>query len=326
MALEFPEGASGDFASWGEAASLCSFDRPEFLDKVFAAAEAVLSGSAVHMRDGSLFDEIQYSWPLLAGLMYATAKNRVAPVVLDFGGGLGVTYLQNRRFLDRLGSVEWHIVERDVYCGFAERRVRHPRLRFHRSIDACLAAGVRPNIILFSSVLMLLPDPWALLASIRGLPVGQVLIDRTAISLEGRDRLTVFRAPAAIVANMTRPMWFFDEARLLAALDPDFELVERFPGFDAVEGVASRFSGYILERKPNTSLPARAAGGIRGRMSTILSSTLRTIGRSASGESAVPNLECQAHPDCSPLWGGWDLGSVAGFRDRAPRALFPGLE
>ncbi len=245
----FPEGASGDYASWSEAASLCSFDRPEFLDKVFAATEAVLGGQAVHMRDGCLFEAIEYSWPLLAGLMYAAARIGGPPVVLDFGGSLGTSYLQNHRFLDRLVSVEWHVVERDVYCDFAERRVRHPRIRFHRSIAACVAAGARPNIALFSSVLQLLPDPWALLASLRDLPVGHVLLDRVPICLEGRDRLTVFRAPAAIVADMTRPMWFFDEARLLAALAPDFSLVERFAGFEAAPGVPSRFHGYILERR-----------------------------------------------------------------------------
>jgi putative methyltransferase (TIGR04325 family) len=209
------------------------------------------------MRDGCVFDEIEYSWPLLAGLMYAAAKTGSAPVVLDFGGSLGTTYLQNRRFLDRFESVEWHIVERDVYCDVAERIVRHPRLRFHRSIESCCSEGVRPNIALFSSVLQFLPDPWTLLASIRDLPVNHVLIDRAAIHLQARDRLTVFRAPASIVPDMTRPMWLFDEARLLATLRPDFDLIERFHSFEAMAGAPSRFEGYILERRADGATPSR---------------------------------------------------------------------
>lgn len=244
-----PEGWSGDFASWAEAASLCSFDRPEFLAKVFAAAEAVLGGTAVHMRDGATFDEIEYSWPLLAGLLYAAARSGGNLTVLDFGGSLGTTYLQNRRFLDRMPGIEWHVVERDVYCDFAEQRIRHPRLHFHRSIEASAAAGVKPDAVLLSAVLQVLPDPWAVLSSIRGLPARHVIIDRCPIHLEHRDRLTVFRAPVAIVDNMTRPMWFLHEDRLLAALAPEFELVERFSGFEGASNVPSRFKGYILERR-----------------------------------------------------------------------------
>lgn len=227
---------------------MCSFDRPEFLERVFSAATAVATGSAIHMRDGSLFDEIHYSWPLLAGLLYAAAKSGGRLVVLDFGGSLGTTYFQNRRFLDKLESVEWHVVERDVYCDVATRYVQHPRLHFHRSIEACCATGVEPGVILFSSVLQFLPDPWALMATIGELPVRHVLIDRCSISTEKRDRLTVFRASKAVVADMTRPMWFFDEARLLAALGPNFSLIERFAGFEALPSIPSQFNGYILER------------------------------------------------------------------------------
>jgi putative methyltransferase (TIGR04325 family) len=244
----FPEGASGDFSSWEEAARMCSFDQPEFLERVFSAANAVARGSAIHMRDGSLFDEIQYSWPLLAGLMYAAARSGGRLVVLDFGGSLGTTYFQNRGFLDKLESVEWHIVERDVYCDVATHYVPHPRLHFHRSIEACCATGVKPGVILFSSVLQFLRDPWVLLAKIGDLPVRHVLIDRCSISTEKRDRLTVFRASTAVVADMTRPMWFFDEARLLAALGPDFSLIERFSSFEDLPGIPSQFNGYILER------------------------------------------------------------------------------
>jgi putative methyltransferase (TIGR04325 family) len=246
---EFPPGAaSGDFRHWLDAAALCSFDRPEFVEQVCAAALAVTQGAAVHMRDGQVFDEIEYSWPLLAGLMFAAACHGGALKVLDFGGSLGTTYLQNRRLLDRLAEVEWHIVEKEAYCAFGESRLPHPRIRYHRSIEACLAAGASPNAALFSSVLQFLPDPWAVLARAAALPIRHVLIDRCPISEEGRDRLTVFRAPASVVENMTRPMWFFEEARLLAALGPDFALVERFPGFESDPNIPSRYSGYILER------------------------------------------------------------------------------
>ena len=71
----------------------------DILDKVLAATLKVKQGQAVFERDSVLFDEIEYSWPLLAGLMWAAASNGGKLNVLDFGGALGSSYYQNRKFL-----------------------------------------------------------------------------------------------------------------------------------------------------------------------------------------------------------------------------------
>ena len=43
------------------------------------------NGEAVYERDSVLFDEIQYSWGLLAGLQKAALENDGKLCVLDFG-------------------------------------------------------------------------------------------------------------------------------------------------------------------------------------------------------------------------------------------------
>src|SRR5262249_46107681 len=115
-----PPGHSGDYPSWETAFSLCTDYRPEYEERVKPATLAVLNGEAEHPRDGLVFDKIPYSWRLLSALILCAALDRGLLEVLDFGGALGVTSLQNRRFLDRLPSVMWHIVERDGYVEFGK--------------------------------------------------------------------------------------------------------------------------------------------------------------------------------------------------------------
>lgn len=69
-------GWHGNYASWQEAKDASSgYDSDEILQKVRNSLLKVKNGEAVYERDSVIFDEIQYSWPLLAGLMYVCAKS-----------------------------------------------------------------------------------------------------------------------------------------------------------------------------------------------------------------------------------------------------------
>src|SRR5687768_8069562 len=66
---------SGPYPTWAQAtAASKGYDQPEILEKVRSAALKVKRGEAVYERDSVLFDCIEYSWPLLAGLMWAAAR------------------------------------------------------------------------------------------------------------------------------------------------------------------------------------------------------------------------------------------------------------
>ena len=66
----------GDFATWEEAKAQCTgYDAKDILAKVLAATLKVKCGEAAFERDSVLFDEVEYAWPMLAGLMWAAARN-----------------------------------------------------------------------------------------------------------------------------------------------------------------------------------------------------------------------------------------------------------
>jgi hypothetical protein len=60
----------GEFATLEEANVHCScYDAEDILAKVLEATLKVKRGEATFERDSVLFDEIEYAWPVLAGLM-----------------------------------------------------------------------------------------------------------------------------------------------------------------------------------------------------------------------------------------------------------------
>lgn len=68
-------GLSGDYSSWNEAvAANTGYDTDLILEKTKAALLKIKNGEAIYERDSVLFNEIQYTWPLLAGLMWIAAQ------------------------------------------------------------------------------------------------------------------------------------------------------------------------------------------------------------------------------------------------------------
>lgn len=220
---------------------------PAYRAKAIEAAARVARGEAVGVRDGILQDEIEYSWPLLAGLMYVAARNAGRLSVLDFGGGPAVTYLQNRRFLTHIPSLDWRVVEMPDYCAACEGRFPLPGLSFHASLDAACAAGT-PDVIILSGVLNMLEHPYDLLADISARAIPHILIDRLSMSLLGHERLTIYRADPAHHPALAFPCWWFDEAKLKSALEPDYTLIENFAAFFNPGPFASERAGYIFSR------------------------------------------------------------------------------
>ncbi|HKQ56814.1 MAG TPA: methyltransferase, TIGR04325 family [Candidatus Eisenbacteria bacterium] len=240
---------AGDYGSWAEAMAASSgYDAPSILERVEASALRVKRGEAVYERDGVVFDAIQYSWPLLAGLMWVAAREGGRLDVVDFGGALGTTYFQNRRFLEGLREVRWSIVEQPHWVERGRRSFQDERLRFHESLEQALAAG-SPNLIVVSSVLQYLEQPHDLLAAFDRFPFA--IIDLTPVHPGAQDRLTVQEVPPTIYPARY-PCWMLSEPKLRAALATRGRVVTDFDaafGQDLrVPGLEARYRGYVVER------------------------------------------------------------------------------
>lgn len=207
----------GSFSTWAEAAKAAGgYDKPAILEKVETATRAVLEGRAAFERDGCLFDHEEHRWPLVAALLWSAARSGGRLQVLDFGGALGSSFLQMRRFLLHLPSVEWSVVEQAHYVKAGRAGFETGGLRFFETIEQC--AGERPiTTALLSSVLQYLPDPWSVLETLARAGVRDVIIDRTLFASGGGERICLQHVPASIVAS-SYPCRFLSLDRLRRTL------------------------------------------------------------------------------------------------------------
>ena len=240
----------GNFVTWEEANSHCTgYDAEEILAKVLASTLKVKHGEAAAERDSVLFDQIEYAWPVLAGLMWAAARSSGRLNVLDFGGALGSSYFQNRKFLQSLPDVRWNVVEQPHYVDAGRKHIQDEQLRFYKTIAECLAEN-QPNVILLSSVFQYLPDPSSMLLDLKRVGSDTIVFDRTIVNHSSFDRVYVQHVPAPIY-SASYPCRSFSESALLAALGKSYLALCEFPSlnFPALNAIESEFKGYIFTRR-----------------------------------------------------------------------------
>ena len=220
------------YATWeGAREASTGYDADLILNKVRDSMLKVKNGEAVYERDSVLFDKNQVSWPLLAGILWIASQKENRLNLVDFGGSLGSTYYQNRKFLSHLNEIHWSIVEQKHFVECGKRDFENEHLKFHDDLDECFWER-RPDAILLSSVLQYLENPYALLEKVLSLGFEFLLFDRTTFIERGEDRITVQRVPPEIY-EASYPAWFFNRERFLEFFSKDYEFIAEF---DALAG------------------------------------------------------------------------------------------
>ena len=240
-------GYFGNYTNWESAKKASSgYDARHILNKVKQASLKVKLGEAAYERDSVLFESVEYSWPVLAGLLLVASQNESRLNVLDFGGSLGSSYFQNNKLLSHLKEFNWNVVEQShfVQCGRAV--FQDEFLRFYESIDACLLDN-NPNVVLLSGVLSYLEDVDNILADILSREFQYIIVDKTPFVTKGNDRITVQKVPPWIYEG-SYPCRFFNETKLIDMIVMSgYKLVADFVNTDCAN-VPSTFKGFIFRR------------------------------------------------------------------------------
>lgn len=244
---------SGNYASYDQALKKSTgYDANLILIKVKSALLRVQGGSAKYERDSVLFQEIQYSFPLLAGLLRAAVENKNCLTVLDFGGSLGSTYFQCRQFLSSLPDLTWCIVEQRNFVETGLQYFQSDDLRFYFSIGECLEKH-HPNVVLLSSVLQYLDDPYSWLDTMMDVGANYLIFDRTPFSSIDEDRLCIQTVPPEIYPA-SYPCWIFSEKKIKNRLREKYKEILTFDGADGsamVQGLPFSFKGMIWKKMEN---------------------------------------------------------------------------
>lgn len=239
-------GWHGNYATWEEAKKRSSgYDSQMILEKVLTSSLKVRDGLAAYERDSVLLNEIEFSFPVLAGLMWVAAQNNKRLNVMDFGGSLGSSYIQNKKFLDSIPEFQWCIVEQPNFVKTGLQNFATEKLHFFNSIDDCLNA-FEIDVILLSSVLQYLEEPYKLLDIIKSKHIKYIIIDRTPFIYE-YDRITIQKVHPSIY-NATYPCWFFNKNKFLSYFDFEYELILEFDALDKAN-IPSEFKGFLFREK-----------------------------------------------------------------------------
>lgn len=239
---------SGNYTSWTEAQQASNgYDSENILRAVREALLKVKKGDAIYERDSLLFNEIQYSWPLLAALMWIAAASEGVLNLLDFGGSLGSTYFQNRKFLQCLPKVRWNVVEQPHFVDCGKTNFEDNTLSFYYNIDTCVRQE-SPNTILFSSVIQYLEKPYFFLEEVVNLGFEYIIFDRTAFNKTDRDRLTIQKVPEKVY-RASYPAWFLNKRRFLDIFSSRYEIIATWRENTDSANIPSIFEGYILKIK-----------------------------------------------------------------------------
>lgn len=242
---------SGDYTSWQEAQSDCTgYDSDAILKKVQASVRKVVSGEAAFERDGVTFNDFSFSSEILSSLEHVYQKKGDPICVLDFGGSLGSLFFQYRNLLK--GKVEsWSVVEQKHFVEAGKAEFENAVLKFYFSLEESIAMK-RPDVLILSSVLCYLDDPYIWIKKFLDAGVENVIVDRTAFIQGKTDRLTIQKVPQSIYPA-TYPAWFLNEEKFLMTWLSEYDIAGELPdsidGVNFIEDVVCYRKGYYFVRR-----------------------------------------------------------------------------
>ena len=248
-------GFFGDYKLWEDARREAGgYDKPSILSRTEAAMREIIAGRASFERDSVILNKPEYPWPLISSLLSTAIGSKGRLAVLDFGGSLGSSYYQCRPFIQSIPELGWAVVEQEHYVDSGRREFALGPVTFYQyPAEACLAA--KPNVLLLSSVLPYLPDPYQKFRELLELGVPQVVVDRTFFLRRPGERLTVQVVPEWIYPA-SYPAWFLDEAKVKAiAREAGYEMVAEFPALDEnhPEGEKAEAKGFFWKLTAQSS-------------------------------------------------------------------------
>jgi putative methyltransferase (TIGR04325 family) len=200
------------------------YQEQDFIEKLTSAARNVRDGESPYERDSVVFSSPQHSWPLVASLLISINGRNIISV-LDYGGGLGTTYWQNRSFLvSKKVKISWTILEQEALVKIGRDEFINEELNFLYELDE---VKERPDIVIFGSSLCYLPAPYDVMKKIFKLGPKFIVLDRTPFVL-GRDDLFAVQFVPANIYRAALPIVSLSEENFKRIMETEYDLVGKW--------------------------------------------------------------------------------------------------
>ncbi|NQV88636.1 MAG: methyltransferase, TIGR04325 family [Parcubacteria group bacterium] len=244
-------GFFGKYQSWKEAqANSSGYDNPYVLEKVRNALTKVKNGEVAYERDSVVFNQIEYSWPVLASLLWIASLNENHLNIIDFEGSLGSSYFQNVNFFSHLKELKWNIVEQENFVECGKKYFQNNHISFFKSINECVKKS-QPHAILLSSVIEYVEKPYDILRTMIEHKIPYIIIDRTSFlkNIESEEVITVQKVSPRIY-DASYPCWIMSEKKVKQFLESGgYHLVADFDSPDKIysDKTDVKFRGFIFK-------------------------------------------------------------------------------
>lgn len=239
----------GDYETWECAETACTgYAEENILEKVAQSTLAVLNGNAAYERDSRLFFKKDISFHLMFWLQMA-AMNKTHITVVDLGGALGSTYLQNREIINKIPvDITWYVVEQKHYVDKGNEIFGGRDVIFKYSMDEI---EEKIDVILFSGVLGWIEEEECeqIIQTALSKAPEYIMIDRTFVG--PRQRICVEKVPEYLYKGAL-VVKIFQKEDLLNMFMQQYNLEYEFHSFvdnDVVfEDMTAVSKGFILKR------------------------------------------------------------------------------
>ncbi|WP_320664923.1 methyltransferase, TIGR04325 family [Prochlorococcus sp. MIT 1223] len=218
----------GPYSSYQDALkNSVGYDHPKIIKKVRESTIKLLEGSAIYERDGTSFFRRPEKLKIRSILKKYVLKNFL---IIDYGGGLGSNYINNRDILD--SSISYSIIEQSNFAkeGKEISNKYNLPIKFFNSLDQIKE---RPNIMIFSSVLTYLESLEDIFEYINKIKPEYVIIDRTAFTNSNKLRWWVQNEPFYYETPVSYPIRPINENQLFLSLKGYNKISEWVNSFDA---------------------------------------------------------------------------------------------
>jgi len=245
-------GWHGNYSSWEQALQHCTgYNAANILEKVRKATLKVKNGEAAFEKDSILFDTIEYSWPLLSTVQQIAIQHNNKLSVIDFGGSLGSSYFQHKKYLGQLEEVKWSVVEQHDFVTVGQKEIADGNLQFFYSIDEAMQSRGAHHVLIVSCVLPYLEQPYAFLRDIAEKGFQYIIIENTYFNPGKGDRLTVQNV-SPVFYEASYPAWFLDYEKVKETLNKYYDIDQEYINTESIylDGEKVLYRGFVMKIKP----------------------------------------------------------------------------
>ena len=232
----------GPFETWELAVeSSDGYDSPYVLKKVREGVLRVLQKERAYERDGTAFVSMPRKYTLRSQIK---ALLRRDSVIVDFGGGLGGTFVNNRDLFSLDWDGSYYVVEQIGFCktGCEISAKYNLPIRFVENISQITLS---PDIFIFSGVLSHISDWHKVVSDALKLKPRFVIVDRQRLT-NGETQIYVQENGSYYEGKANYPSRVINKVEFMAVFS-EYKVVEEWQSdFDP-----AGFQGFLLQLTPS---------------------------------------------------------------------------